>query len=385
VVIPISARNFPVAWFAKANKWLILLAWWQLYALVYAANIVGMTDQSGQVLSWRAALIYSCAGWLSWVPLSAAIWAVTRRFPIEQGRYRVSIAIHSVLVVIVVVLRAAYVLCSNPWLHWYHQDFTLTVLLTDSLRNNFLTAWLVIGVAHAVLYAERGHDREVVIAKLQEKLTQARLDALSNQLNPHFLFNALNSVAELVHHDAAAADQMLVSLSALLRRSLATTGEHELPLAAELELLAHYLAIENIRLGPRLTVQLNVEPACRGALMPVLVLQTLMENALVHGIAKMPRGGRVDLTIMQRAAVLEITLDNDCAAVQASASAADAGHGLGLSNIKQRLHYLYGENAQLLAGPAQAVADDLTPHGRRFHVRLTLPFKRATSVQEQPH
>ena len=366
--------------------WLMLLVWWALYALVYAANIVGMSDQAGQQLTWRAALTYSLAGWLTWVPLSMAIMALTRRFPIVRERFWRAIVVHGVAVVLVVVLRAAYVGLTNPWLHWYSAEFSAATLLLDSVRNNFLTAWLVIGVAHAWVFSERAHEREVLIAALEAKLAQAKLDALSNQLKPHFLFNALNSVAELVHHDAEAADRMLVSLSNLLRRSLSNQGDNELPLAVELELLEHYLDIEKVRLAERLQIEINIDGACRAALVPVLVLQTLMENAVVHGVAKMPLGGRVGLYVSQVAEMLILSVTNDCDAslipevdakmIGASEAAIPAGpgHGLGLNNIEQRLQYLYGAKASMTV---QRVPG-------QYCVRISLPFKTATSVKEAP-
>ncbi len=362
--------------------WLLLFVWWSLYALVYAANIVGMSDQSGQQLTWRNALIYSFAGWLTWVPLSMAIMALTRRFPIVRERYARAIAVHCVVVLLVVVLRAAYVSLTNPWLGWYGAEFSVLTLLLDSVRNNFLTAWLVIGVAHAWLFSERAHDREVLIAALEAKLAQAKLDALSSQLNPHFLFNALNSVAELVHHDSDAADRMLVSLSNLLRRSLSNQGDHELTLARELELLDHYLEIEKVRLAERLQIQINIDDACRTALIPLLVLQTLMENAVVHGVAKMPFGGKVDLQVRREAEALELIVANDCNDALSDPKAATqllsmtgSGHGLGLSNIKQRLHYLYGLQAHLT----------VLRQPNRYCVRIALPFKCAPpEVEEAP-
>ena len=252
-----------------------------------------------------------------------------------------------------------------------------TVREPVAIIESFIRYHLVIGVAHAWLFSERAHDREVLIAALEAKLAQAKLDALSNQLNPHFLFNALNSVAELVHHDSDAADRMLVSLSHLLRRSLSNQGDNELPLARELELLEHYLEIEKVRLAERLQIQINIDDACRAALIPVLILQTLMENAVVHGVAKMLLGGKVDLQISRQAEMLVLTVANDCnealPGIAQMPNRTGRGHGLGLSNIEQRLHYLYG--------PQASIAVQHLPN--RFCVRIALPFKIAPHLRKE--
>jgi hypothetical protein len=338
----------------RAPLWLWICAWWFAYALMYATQIVRMRDEAGRLITWSRALGYSFIGWMVWIPFTlAALWLV-RRFPISrQSRANQSRAMQSwakpaacylLSIVAAIVFKAVLVYASNPWLAWYPTpDIDLVPLLEDSARNNFIVAALVIGVAHAFLYAERAHQHALQIAQLQASLTLAKLDALSAKLNPHFLFNALNSVAELLHHDVKAADQMLVALSTLLRRSLSNAPEHTHSLAAELALLQHYLAIESMRLGPRLQLEMQIDDVAKPTSVPVFALQALCENAIVHGIAKRAEGGVLRIVASQTGAFLRVSVQNPIA----NGAPASPGNGVSLQQLRERLQCLYHSDEAL--------------------------------------
>jgi sensor histidine kinase YesM len=238
----------------QRTLWIATFIWWTLNGLVTAADIVTMRDASGRTLTWSHALTMGLASAWTWVPLTIGVVWLVRRYPLERERRALarSLVVLNLAVVAVVVLRMGVVIAFNPWIGWYERVPAAGELFLTSVRINLFPTWLLIGVAHAVLFAERARQRERQTAELQGRLAQARLEALSAQLNPHFLFNALNSIAELLHQDPEAADRMLVGLGTLLRRSLDTGRLQEVPLHEELRLLEHYVDLEKVRLGTRL-------------------------------------------------------------------------------------------------------------------------------------
>ena len=329
---------------------LMVSAFWTVYALVYASHIINMRDESNRLITWDYALRSSLVGWLSWVPLSLGVLWIVRKYPFRRTNWFAILGLHSLTVMSLILARALYVWLSNPWVNWY-AEFSWQVTLIDSVRNNFLLSWLLIGVAHAMIYAERAGRSEVELAQLQQRLTEAELAALSARVNPHFLFNSLNSIAELMHQDAHAAERMVLSLSALLRRSLAHNSAQLCSMAQECELLEHYLSIEQIRLGERLKVKLDIAPSCMALQIPTLLLQPLAENAILHGIAKLRRGGEVHIRAYTTSEQLWIELENDMPVTndlaKPKSNSRGSGAEFGLAQALERLQHLYGEGASL--------------------------------------
>jgi sensor histidine kinase YesM len=202
-------------------------------------------------------------------------------------------------------------------------------------------------------------------AKAQDQLSEARLQSLRLQLHPHFLFNTLNAITALIGSEPRAAERMVAGLSELLRASLRSADEQEVPLARELEHLKLYTDIQTVRFGDRLDVKLDVDPVTRGAMVPSLLLQPLVENAIRHGLA--PRGGGA--LVPGRAARegeelrLEVRDDGVGAEMRGGTLARE---GVGLSNTRERLRRLHGER--------QHFAYETQP-GAGFAVRIALPFR----------
>jgi hypothetical protein len=332
----------------KKLYWLVAaaFAWWTLQGLAVGAQWMLMRDANGVGTPFWHAMPAAMIGAWAWAPLSLGLVWLAWRFPIESGRVAPRLALHAGAVALIVLVRALSIYWLDPWLHWYDAPPDFGEVLLQSVWNNLFQAWLFVGVAHALVFAERARERERHAAHLQSQLTEARLQALSSQLNPHFLFNALNSIAELVHRDADAADAAIVGLSALLRNSLESAATQEVPLAQELELLGHYLEIERIRLGERLRVQWSVAPEARAALVPPLLLQPLVENAVRHGISRRLAPGtiRVQASRIGTQLCLEV---QDEGAGPAAPVGANAGFGIGLGATRQRLEALYGSQASL--------------------------------------
>ena len=346
--------------------WIVLLCW-AAFALAFASQIVWMEQPKDDPAGWAKALEISFAGWMTWVPLTLGLYWLVKRYPIERSYVLRSGMVMLCAVVAIVFLRAAYVYFTNPVFNWYRReplpDFG-SVLLT-SFDNNFFLAWIVVGLMHAIVFYRRSNERGHKVAELESSLASTQLEALRAQLNPHFLFNALNSVAEMVHRDAEQADRMLISLAALLRDSLSSEQDQMRPLREELALVEHYLMIEKIRLGERLQLTWDVQRDSLELPIPVLILQPLVENAIVHGIARRRSPGslRVRGRLLNGRLLLEV--ENSVA----SENAITSGTGIGLQSTRSRLQLLYGGRAHL--------ALEMTEAGDHL-VRLDIPAGATT-------
>ena len=347
--------------------WLSAFVAWTAYGLLYCHQVMSMAEDMGKHYALGDVLRINLIGMWGWVPLTVALFWLVSRVPIRRGNVARSCAVLMLAAFVMVVLRALYIYNLDPWVGWYETppDFWADVMPT-SLYNNVLISWIVIGLAHALLFSEQARAQERRAAELQGLLAQARLDAIAAQLNPHFLFNALNSIAELVHHDAARADRMLVGLSALLRRSLDSSRLQWVSLREELELLAQYLDIEKVRLGERMQVHWRVTEECLGEAVPPQLLQPLVENAVVHAIARRIRPGNVRIGARLVAGALWLDVEDDGAEGLPDAE----GHGIGLANTRARLQALYGDDAALSIDTTDAGGTRVSLRLPRMHAAV---------------
>ena len=192
-----------------------------------------------------------------------------------------------------------------------------------------MTYWAIVGLSHALRYQREARDRELSGAQLETHLVEAQLQALQRQLQPHFLFNTLNTISALMHRDVDAADDMIARLSDLLRISLQTVGVQEVTLKEELDFLSKYLEIEQTRFRDRLTVVFDVHPDTLDALVPNLVLQPLVENAIKHGIGPRPTPGQIEIRARNAGALLELEVQDNGVGLSA-ARLTDFNRGVGL-------------------------------------------------------
>jgi signal transduction histidine kinase len=218
-------------------------------------------------------------------------------------------------------------------------------------------------VIHAALLYDRLRTQELQALTLRAELADSRLDALVGKIEPHFLFNTLQAISTLLHRDPRAADAMLSGLSELLRELLRSDAAREIPLSVELETARRYLDLMAIRFGDRLVVAIDVPAELDGAMVPRLVLQPLLENALRHGVACTVGPARLELAARRIADRIEVTVADD----GRGDHAATAGNGVGLANTRERLHRLYGDAGRL---------DTVKPPGGGFRVTLQLPLRQ---------
>jgi LytS/YehU family sensor histidine kinase len=196
---------------------------------------------------------------------------------------------------------------------------------------------VILFVYYAFDYYAKYRDRELRTSQLETRLTVAQLQALKMQLNPHFLFNTLHSISSLMYTDVRAADAMITRLGDFLRMALENESVQEVPLRQELDFLGRYLDIEKIRLDERLTLRVDIDERALDARVPNLGLQPLIENAIHHGIAHLPRGGAIELSAHRDGEILRIHVRND-----RPETAGTSREGIGLTNVRARLAQLYG-------------------------------------------
>jgi two-component sensor histidine kinase len=240
-------------------------------------------------------------------------------------------------------------------------------------KFNLPVYWVLVSLVHTLRFYRRAEERARKALELEARLADAKLQALRMQLHPHFLFNTLNAIAALVHKDPRAADDMITNLSELLRATLDTAAQ-EIPLRQELEFLDRYLEIQQMRFGDRLRVEKDLDAAALDALVPTLILQPLVENAIRHGIE--PARGPGVVTLRARRAesgLLRLSVRDSGGG---AAPREKSSPGIGLANTRARLEALYGRAARLsLHADAEG----------GFTVEMEIPFRDASTSQTAEH
>ena len=356
---------------APAARWVALwtLLWTGLGLFFASEAAIRQFPGRERSLSWGDALTVNIPFYLIWGVVALAVLGLCRLWPIAGARLARNLGLHVAASLAVASLDLAL---AEGLFHairaWRGAPVDFSEALSFSFRHNFhvnvVTYWAVVGVYHLVAYYRGLREKELIASRLEEQLARAELSALRMQLQPHFLFNALHSISELVYSDPAAADRMLVRLSDLLRQSLETTGQHEVPLEQELEYVERYLEIERMRFSDRLRLQFLVDEFVLDAAVLAFLLQPLVENAVVHGVGRSPGPGRVTVRGRREGDELYLEVENDLPA-GAPARRSDR-EGVGIQNTRARLAQLYGERGRLEL--------ELRPEGIAV-ARVVLPYR----------
>ncbi|MEO5822821.1 MAG: histidine kinase [Vicinamibacteraceae bacterium] len=317
----------------------LLAILWTVVGVIFALPNMG---SSGSVL---LALGFSLTQWWAWGLLSPLVVAADRRLPFSDRQLARRLSAHVVLslgftilyVYLAAALRATVHLI--PWAGVF-----TTQLIANALSGMYLWGWLVywviLGGWLALNYYERFVTSELRHERLERRFSEARLNNLRLQLDPHFLFNALNTVSSQVDRDPRLARRMIEHLGDLLRLSLDSKDRQEVSLTEELGFLDHYLAIQRIRFGDHLRIETDVAPEVRHAAVPSLILQPLVENAVRHGLASRASGGTVKISAKPAGDRLEIRVQDDGVGLPKGWQL-DTGAGVGLSVTRERIAELH--------------------------------------------
>jgi len=248
------------------------------------------------------------------------------------------------------------------------------------ILNHFILYWgvLAAGFARDYFLRVRAHEREKAqlqaeTAQLQTQLAEAKLSALNAQLNPHFLFNTLHAVSSLVERDPRGVRRMIARLSELLRYTLDGGNDNEVVLSKEIEFLQRYLEIMQIRFQGQLEIDVQVDDDARDALVPSLILQPLVENAVKHGVDKISGTGKIRITARRDGDRLVMTVADNGPGPVKIAKLDDAG--VGLANIRQRLEQLYGR------GQGQGLTLAESPGGGGTVAQIVMPFRARAELR----
>jgi two-component system sensor histidine kinase AlgZ len=335
-----------------------------LYGLATAVSYIPFRHMREEVY-YRIAFL--CSTFLSSFVLYATCGFLWRRSTPLAPALSLSVALSYVLGVLCTVVSALVALHlagSRTPLSWSlvaAQAFEATIVLV---------AWsaLYFGIKH---YGTAEEQRSRALAA-EATAREAQLQALRYQLQPHFLFNTLNAISSLVvMKQPELATEVIAKLAALLRNTLNLPEAHTLTLREELAVIEEYLSIEQIRFGSRLAVALEVDSEAYEAQVPRFILQPLVENAIRHGIARCPNGGKIAIRASAIDGRLRIEVENDRTASEQQAG--ESGHGLGLPNTRSRLEKLYGEHGSLAVSTGQ---------NDRFLISMWLPLMKESVRSE---
>lgn len=259
---------------------------------------------------------------------------------------------------------------NHPELSYWRR---LSIYVYAELLDNMLIFWCAFFLFRGIGYYQRYREHENAKAELEIQLVNAQLAALRMQLNPHFLFNTMNSISSLMRCDVEAADNMLEQLSCLLRMSLERGESKLITLREEIEFIELYLAMQGRRYSGRIKQSIGVDPELHDALVPTMLLQPIVENAYVHGLSKTEGGGMLMLEVRRHGDQMRITVMNSGIGLNPTSDKYSNCHGVGLRNIKSRLKLHYGDES--LFEIAQ-----IDP--RHVQVNLMLPIEYPPNVMK---
>jgi two-component system, LytTR family, sensor kinase len=320
---------------------------------------------------WSRALLGSLAQWWSWGLVAPLIFWTDARLPFKENQLGMRILAHLLASVPLTLLYFYVVIAVQVFLGlgaWSALAHPLPLLNTFGLLWSWVVYWVIFGVIQTFRYYEHYRASELRLERMERNFTQARLNALRMQLDPHFLFNALNTVSSQVEPNPRLARTMIEHLGDLLRLSLDARDRQEIPLAEELAFLDHYVAIQKIRFPENLRIEIKVTSDVKYALVPCFIVQPLVENAIRHGISRRASGGTVTVIAQHRPGRLEIRVADDGVGLP-NGWTLETSSGMGLSVTCERILGLHpGGNSSFSVRPRS---------GGGTEVEISLPLRFA--------
>jgi signal transduction histidine kinase len=346
----VNQQHNPESFYARHRWWLrwcFFFCVWTLLGVSFALSTYLGARQDNVQISWKRVISGYLADFYLWGMLSPLIFLLARRFELRKQFPR-NVLIH---IGASIVLSGFVISAASP-LVWYfgYVNLARNPTLAILWRNNAFSVyyfhqgltiyWTTLVVAHALHYYRGVRIGEAQTARLNAQLAQAQLQALKMQIHPHFLFNTLNSIAALLHKDVEAADRMIARLGDFLRLTLKSSDAQIVDFEQELEFLKCYLDIERIRFQDRLTVELDIESQALTAMVPNLILQPIVENAVRHGVARQTNPGYITIQARREGERLIVRVEDNGPGLKTKSN----GSGIGLSNTRARLEQFYGRD-----------------------------------------
>jgi two-component system, LytTR family, sensor kinase len=313
----------------------VILGGWTCIALLFAPQNYIANRLSPKPLPGWVAIVASASIFYVWAALTPLVVWLAKRFPFRRGRIFIATLQHmtwsfGVAALQMVAVGAFQSLLPVP--KEFVPPIPPQLMLVSIAATNVMLYWSIVAAATAVAYFRRDQERELA-------LVQAQLQSLRSRLQPHFLFNTLNAIAELMYQDTRRAEETVTQLSDVLRLTLQHDQAHEITLAEELDLLRKHVAIYQTLLQDRLRVRWSIDDQALDARVPTMILQPLVENAIRHGIAPRESGGTVGVSARRDGEFLCLTVEDDGVGMKDVPARA----GIGLTNTQSRLRYLYGD------------------------------------------
>ena len=351
---------------ARSTGWTWIAAIWCAGALFNASETLLTMHAVGAGKAWLRPFLIVFVSWLPWALSTPFVIELSRRWPIVRGQILRAMSLHLAAFAAISVTAEGWSalvrVIFNPWHRSSPPTFvnTWSDLLVEQLMTFVIAYALILTVTYVV-------DSREKTARLNDELSRAQLAALRGQMDPHFMFNTLNSIASLGYEQRGdAAIGMIVGLSEFLRRALEDSHRAQVTLREEVEYMQRYLDIQNVRFGDRLRVSVDIPDELLAMQVPSLLLQPLVENAIKHGVSKRRSGGEIRVAGMCRDGALRLTVYND--GPWAQEDLAVAPHRVGLGNLRTRLQILHGDRSELFLQPAEAGG---------VEVIVTLPLQEA--------
>ncbi|HTY60615.1 MAG TPA: histidine kinase [Bacteroidota bacterium] len=328
------------------KQWLTIVSAFTGVGLLFVfQTYVGMAQESTQHYSWGDLLVGLLSYWYVWCLLFPFIVWLSRGYPLEAGPTARSLRVH---IPAFILIPFVHIAIYAAFLHAVDGDekpyvSTSIWLMKSGLFLRYLTYALLLATSYTIDYYRHYRERELRTSRLEAKLAEAQLQALRNQIHPHFLFNTLNAISSLMHKNVEAADEAIARLADILRATLEANGTQEVTLRQELGLLTQYIEIEKLRLGERLIVTLAIDKEAYDAMVPNLLLQPIVENAVRYGVSSQSRTGTVQISVRRTAEGLELKVANDGPGLPEHVE-----EGIGIRNTRARLRQLYGTKQSFL-------------------------------------
>ncbi len=368
--------------------WFVAFVGWVLIGLSFGVSEYLFTDKLARYYqaspSLQSLLFWDLAYWPTWAALAPLIFLIARRFPLGRNKWFPNLIIN-ILAGLLILIPQRMIYLSLAWLLQtaIGEKISLLSLYNDFLFYNLPTGFMSYGVillaSHLINYYRRYKEEELrasrlkaELAETQLQMTQAQLQTLKMQLQPHFLFNALNSVSALLDENPKAADEMLARLGDFLRLTLDNSGTQSVTLKEELEFLRRYLEIEQARFQDQLQVEYDIEQQTLDAEVPNLILQPIIENAIKHGIGQSFEQGQILVIAKREDKKLCLQIKDNGAGLQNNSNGNKAGFGI--TNTQARLKSSFGSD---YCFELRGLSDGGTL------VILKIPFILATTATEQ--